>query len=445
MFKLAPSFAAAAVGSILTLVATAVFPAAVSSHTYAVPSASRASGYKSLKLFDEVFETVRADYVDKPSDSKLITSSIKGMLSGLDPHSSYMDAQSFHDIQAETDGKFGGVGMVITKADGVFKVISSVDGSPAAQAAILGGDDIVEVDGKSTQGLTLMQVAEELRGPAGTKVRIELVRKNDKTPIDLTLTRQIIKLHPVHYSVEGNDVGYIRISEFDGLATDELKSAIRNLSRQIPRDQLKGYILDLRNDPGGLLDQAVSVSGSFLSGGEVVSIRGRGSAEQHFDVRGRDLLHGSPMIVLINGGSASASEIVAGALQDHKRATIVGSQSFGKGSVQTIIPLGNGNGAVRLTTGRYYLPSGRSIQAEGITPDITVLQPPQAGMNQPAPSISEATLQGHLKSDGPEKSGSQTFIPPDQKQDRALQRALSLLRGTTVDAAFPPGQRQAAR
>jgi carboxyl-terminal processing protease len=252
-------------------------------------------------------------------------------------------------------------------------------------------------------------------------------------------------LHSVDHRVEGNDIGYIRISQFDDFTTTELKRAISDLAQKIRRDRLKGYILDLRNDPGGLLDQAVSVSAAFLPGGEVVSIRGRDAMEQRFDARGGDLTQGSPLVVLINGGSASASEIVAGALQDHKRGTIVGSQSFGKGSVQTIIPLGKGDGALRLTTGRYYTPSGRSLQATGITPDIAVAQPIPAGVKDPSPPISEAGLRGHLTSEGPERSGSPSFIPADRNDDRVLQEALKLLRGTVADAVSPPGSGQAAQ
>jgi carboxyl-terminal processing protease len=440
MLRLAPCFAGAAVGSALTLFVTALFPAASIPFESAASPAVGAGSLNSLKLFDSVFATVRADYVDKPDDARLIDAAIKGMLSGLDPHSSYLDAESFRDMQAQTSGKFGGVGMVVSRVGASFKVISSIDDTPAARAGVLGGDLLAQVDGKPLQGLTLTQVAEKLRGPAGTTVRVELLRDDTPAPIELTLTRQIIKLHSVDHRVEGDDIGYIRISQFDDLTTTELKRAIGDLAQKIRRDRLKGYILDLRNDPGGLLDQAVSVSATFLPGGEVVSIRGRDAVVQRFDARGGDLTQGSPLVVLINGGSASASEIVAGALQDHKRGTIVGSQSFGKGSVQTIIPLGKRDGALRLTTGRYYTPSGRSLQATGITPDIAVAQPIPAGVKDPSPPISEAGLRDHLTSEGPEKSGSPSFIPADPNDDRALQEALKLLRGTVADAASPPGQ-----
>ncbi len=443
MPRFAPSLIGAAVGSALTLVGTVILP--LHSRASPAPPTNTARVYKSLKLFGEVFDIVRADYVDKPSDAKLVASAIKGMMSGLDPHSTYLDQQAFRNMEEQTSGKFGGLGMVVTKADASFKVVSSIDGTPAAEANIRGGDVIAEVNGKSTEGLTLTQLVETLRGQPGTQVRLELTRKGDTTPIDLTLMRRIITVHSVHDRIEGDNIGYIRIAQFDDTTTGELKNAIADLSREIPKDRLKGYILDLRNNPGGLLDQAVTVSDAFLTRGEIVSIRGRDKEYQRFDATSGDLTKGSPLIVLINGGSASASEIVAGALQDQKRATVVGSQSFGKGSVQSIIPLGKGHGALRLTTGRYFTPSGRSLQAQGVTPDIVVLQTvPEAALALQHP-FSEAGLRGHLKSSGPEKTGSQTFIPPDPKEDRALQEALGLLRGTVANAAFPPRQKQAAR
>jgi carboxyl-terminal processing protease len=441
MSRLAPSLIGIAVGSALTLVGTVLLPL----HSFASPAPETQTAYRSLRLFDEVFNTVRADYVDKPDDTKLMASAIKGMMSGLDPHSSYLDAQSFRDMQDETSGKFGGLGMVLTKTDGSFKVISLLDDGPATRAHIQGGDVIADVNGNPTDGLTLTQLVDRLRGAVGTTVRLELIRKGDTAPIKLSLTREIVTLHSVTHRMEGDDVGYIKISEFNDNTTTELKKAIIALSRTTSRDRLKGYILDLRNDPGGLLNQAVSVSDAFLTHGEIVSLRGRHGEHQRFDASPGDLIDGSPLIVLVNGGTASASEIVAAALQDDKRATVVGSQSFGKGSVQSIIPLGKGLGALRLTTGRYYTPSGRSLQATGVTPDIVVLQTISQTDKPPEHPISEAGLRGHLKSAGPEKMGSQNFIPREPKDDRALQEALGLLRGTVTDAAFPPPQKQAAR
>jgi carboxyl-terminal processing protease len=267
------------------------------------------------------------------------------------------------------------------------------------------------------------------------------MRRGEPKPIDVELTREIIKVQAVQARDEGGDVGYVRISQFNERASEELTRAIGKLVAQIPTDKLKGYILDLRNNPGGLLDQAVAVSNAFLDRGEIVTIRGRDAEDtQRFDARPKpgDLTHGKPLIVLINGGSASASEIVAGALQDLKRATIVGTRSFGKGSVQTIIPLGAGQGALRLTTARYFTPSGRSIQAVGISPDIEVRQDVPNGKSAAAETVSEAGLRGHLSAQEPEHKGSQSFVPPDAKQDKALDLALSLLRGTTVNRAFPP-------
>jgi carboxyl-terminal processing protease len=287
---------------------------------------------------------------------------------------------------------------------------------------------------------------EKLRGSPGTQVRLEILRKGKDAPINLTLVREIIKVSSVRQQLEGNDVGYVRITQFTGRVADDLKQAIQTLSANAPPDQIKGYILDLRNNPGGLLDQAVRVAGAFLTSGEIVSIRGRDPNEvQHFNAAPGDLINGKPLIVLINGGSASASEIVAGALQDQKRATIVGSRTFGKASVQTIIPLGQGNGALRLTTARYYTPSGHSLQAQGVKPDIEVLQDvPKEVADRELPVRSEANLPGHLKAEGDEATGSQSYVPQDAKNDKALQMALELLRGTVSDPAFPPNPKQAA-
>jgi carboxyl-terminal processing protease len=411
----------------------------------AIAQSATSGPYRQLELFGKVFDIVRNSYVEKPDDAKMVTSAINGMLAGLDPHSSYMDAKAYSDMQADTRGEFGGLGMQVSMENGALKVVSPIDDTPASRAGVLAGDVISLVDGESIKGLTLSQAIEKLRGRPGTTVRIEIERK-DQAPITMTLTRQIIKVPTVRYREEAGDVGYIRVGQFNNLATDELKKAIKALSAQIPPDQLKGYVLDLRNNPGGLLDQAVAVSDAFLVRGEIVSIRSRNPDEaQRYDATPGDLIDAKPLIVLINGGSASASEIVAGALQDHKRATVVGSQSFGKGSVQTIVPLGSANGALRLTTARYFTPSGRSIQAKGITPDIEVLQelPKNLDAGAVKPS-SEAGLRGHLKAEGDEKQGSQAYVPADPKDDKALQLALGLLHGTEHNPAFPPSAQQAA-
>src|SRR5665213_2153247 len=337
--------------------------------------AAAADTYRQLNLFGDVFERVRADYVEKPDDSKLIETAINGMLAGLDPHSSYMDPKSFRDMQVQTRGEFGGLGIEVTMEDGLIKVVTPIDETPAAKAGIMANDIITQLDGEQVQGLTLNQAVEKMRGPVNTKIKLTIMRKGQEKPIEVSITRDVIRVRAVRSSVEGDDVGYIRMTQFNEQTTDGLKKAISDISAKISDDKLKGYILDLRNNPGGLLDQAISVSSAFIQRGEIVSTRGRNPEEtQRFTAHGGDLTKGKPVIVLINGGSASASEIVAGALQDFKRATILGTRSFGKGSVQTIIPLGSDDGALRLTTARYFTPSGRSIQAKGIVPDIEVLQ-----------------------------------------------------------------------
>jgi carboxyl-terminal processing protease len=285
---------------------------------------------------------------------------------------------------------------------------------------------------------------DKMRGAAGTEVRLEVMRKDQTAPLNLTLTREIIKVAAARQQVEGGDVGYVRLTQFTSHAAEELEQAIKTLAATNPPDQLKGYILDLRNNPGGLLDQAVRVAGGFLTSGEIVSIRGRDPGNVHrYNAAPGDLIDGKPLIVLVNGGSASASEIVAGALQDQKRATIVGSRTFGKASVQTIIPLGQGNGALRLTTARYFTPSGHSLQAQGIAPDIEVLQDEPKESAAQARTRSESSLPGHLKAEGDEQKGSQSYIPKESKDDKALQTALALIRGTETNPAFPPDPKQA--
>jgi carboxyl-terminal processing protease len=434
---------AAAGAALVLLGATSGYTPGITS-AIARPAAKVSSDYQALELFGKVFEIVRADYVDKPDDAKLIASALQGMVSGLDPHSSYMDAKSYRNMQVDTDGKFGGLGIEVTMTDGRIKVVSPIDNTPAAKAGILAGDIITQVDGQPIKDQALDVVVGKLRGPIGSQVTLQISRKGHASPINVTLTRQIIKIRSVRDRAEGNDVGYIRIVQFNNLTTDELKAALKDLAHKIGPANIKGYILDLRNNPGGLLDQAVSVSDAFLKQGEIVSIRGRAPDEsQRFDAMAGDLIHGKPLIVLINGGTASAAEIVSGALQDHKRATILGTRSFGKGSVQTIIPLDDGNGALRLTTARYYTPSGRSIQAQGITPDIEVTEQVPNDIAARMSSVSEASLRGHLKATGTEQKGSQSYVPPDPKDDRALHAALALLRGTETNPAFPPNATQA--
>jgi carboxyl-terminal processing protease len=434
----------AAAGAAITLLANH------SDVTFAITGARAAAAdtYRQLNLFGDVFERVRSDYVEVPDDSKLVQSAISGMLAGLDPHSSYMDAKSFRDMQVETSGEFGGLGLEVTMEDGLLKVVAPIDETPAAKAGILANDIITKINDEQLQGVPLNQAVDKMRGPANSTIKLTILRKGQEKPIDLSLTRQIIRVHSVRSEVEGGDVGYIRMTQFTENTTAGLKKAIADISAKTSGDKLKGYILDLRNNPGGLLDQAVSVSSVFIPRGEIVSTRGRNSEEtQRFTAHGGDITKGKPLIVLINGGSASASEIVAGALQDHKRATILGTRSFGKGSVQTIVPLGGDNGALRLTTARYFTPSGRSIQAKGITPDIELLQdlPDDLKAKTGTSTEGEASLRGHLQGDvGNEQTGSQAYVPPDTKDDKALAMATGLLRGTKVNPAFPPSLRNAS-
>jgi carboxyl-terminal processing protease len=405
--------------------------------------AAAADTYRQLNLFGDIFERVRSHYVEKPDDTKLVEGAVNGMLNGLDPHSSYMDPKSFRDMQVQTRGEFGGLGIEVTMEDGLIKVVSPIDDTPASKAGIMANDIITTLDDEAVQGLTLNQAVEKMRGPVNTKIRLKIVRKGQDNPIEVTLVRDNIRVRSVRARTEGDDIGYIRITTFNEQTTEGLKREIANLSTQIG-DKLKGYIIDLRNNPGGLLEEAVTVSDAFLERGEIVSTRGRNAEEtQRRSAHPGDLTKGKPLIVLINGGSASASEIVAGALQDHKRATLVGTRSFGKGSVQTIIPLGSGNGALRLTTARYFTPSGRSIQAKGISPDIEVLQDVPEELKARTDTSGEASLRGHLKSEGAEQTGSQSYIPPDPKDDKALHTALDLIRGIQKNSAYPPNPKTA--
>ncbi len=440
MRKTSLIFLGAVAGAAVTMLATQPPSMFVGSSA----RAAAADTYRELNLFGDVFERVRADYVEKPDDAKLVESAINGMLSGLDPHSSYMDPKSFRDMQVQTRGEFGGLGIEVTMEDGLVKVVAPIDETPAAKAGVMANDIITQLDDEQVQGLTLNQAVDKMRGPVNTKIKLTIMRKGNDKPIEVTIVRDVIRVKSVRSHPEGSDVGYIRVTQFNEQTTDGLKDAINDLTSQLGADKVKGYVLDLRNNPGGLLDQAISVSDTFLDRGEIVSTRGRNAEEtQRFNARPGDMTKSKPLIVLINGGSASASEIVAGALQDHKRATLVGTRSFGKGSVQTIIPLGAGNGALRLTTARYFTPSGRSIQAKGITPDIEVLQEVPDDLKSRTDTKGEASLRGHLKAEGTEESGSQSYVPPDEKDDAALKTALDLLRGTTTNAAFPPNPKTA--
>jgi len=434
MRKTSLSLLSAAAGAALTLIT--IQPRIVFDGSSA--RAASADTYRQLSLLGDVFERVRTNYVERPDENKLIESAINGMLAGLDPHSSYMDAKSLQDMRQGITGRFGGLGMEVTMEDGLVKVVAPIDETPAAKAGIMANDLISHLDDEPVKGLTLNQAVEKMRGPANTKIKLRIIRKGADKPIEISITRDIIQVRPVRASLQGDDVAYVRITQFNEQTTDGMRKAIGELSTQAG-DKLKGFVIDLRNNPGGLLDQSITVSESFLDRGEIVSTRGRNADEtQRFYARNADMTKAKPVIVLINGGSASASEIVAGALQDHKRATIIGTRSFGKGSVQTIIPLGSGNGALRLTTARYFTPSGRSIQAKGITPDIEVLQDVPEELKVRTDTRGESSLPRHLKGEGQEETGSQSYIPPDPKDDKALNLALDLLRGIKTNSAFPP-------
>jgi carboxyl-terminal processing protease len=401
-------------------------------------AAARPDTYAQLNLVGTVLERIKISYVEKPDDAKLLEGAINGMVSALDPHSRYMNEKGWRDMQETTHGEFGGLGMEVTMEDGLVKVVTPIDDTPAAKAGILSGDVITQIDDEAVAGLSLEQAVSRMKGPANSRIRLKISRKGAAVPIDVAILREIIRVRPVRHRIDGGDIGYIRIARFNEQTTDGLKKAIASIAREIPQDQLAGYVIDLRNNPGGLLDQAVSVSSAFMNRGEVVSTRGRTMEEtQRFNARGGDLTKGKPLVVLINGGSASASEIVAGALRDHKRATLIGTRSFGKGSVQTIIPLGQGNGAIALTTARYFTPSGRSIQAQGIAPDIEVLQDVPDELKTRAVMKGEAAMRGHLAADGAEQGGSQAWVPPNDKDDKALHSAFNLLRGSTVNANAP--------
>ena len=337
---------------------------------WAEDSGDHADTYQLLNLFADVFERARSEYVDPVSDRDLVENALNGMLTGLDPHSNYMNAKNFRDMQVQTRGEFGGLGLEVTEDNGIIKVVSPIDDTPASRAGVKAGDLILALDGKSVQGIALNDAVDKMRGPPNSKITLTVKREGVDKPLDLTLTREIIKIQVIKSHLEG-DVGYIRITSFNEQTDTGLRRAFDQL-RSESGGKMRALVVDLRNNPGGLLDQAVAVSDDFINEGEIVSTRARHPEDsQRWNAKGGDITGGMPVVVLINGGSASASEIVAGALQDHRRAILLGTRSFGKGSVQTVIPL-PGNGAIRLTTARYYTPSGRSIQGLGIAPDVPV-------------------------------------------------------------------------
>ncbi len=393
--------------------------------------------YRQLDLFGDVFERVRADYVKKVGDEKLIESAINGMLTSLDPHSSYLSPKSFKDMQVQTKGEFGGLGIEVTMENGFVKVVSPIDDTPAYRAGLKSGDYITHLDDTPVRGLTLSESVEKMRGLINSDIKLT-IRRDGREPFDVTITRAVIKVRSARWRTEG-DVGYLRLTSFTEQSDVGIARGMKKIKEQLG-DKLKGIVLDLRNNPGGLLDQAIKVSDAFLNRGEIVSTRSRRTDDaQRFNARKGDLAENLPIVVLINGGSASASEIVAGALQDHRRAVVLGTQSFGKGSVQTIIPL-SGHGAIRLTTAHYYTPSGRSIQARGITPDIEVKQAKLETVEQ-GKRRRESDLKGALKNpDAPRKKGEDGEKGADNKDaktgekpfDYQLDRALGLIRGISL-------------
>ena len=418
-------------------VALLVFPAQA-----AETKKNDADTYRLLNLFGDVFERVRSDYVEAPTDQQMIEAAITGMLSALDPHSSYLNAKSFRDMQVNTRGEFGGLGIRVTMEGGYVKVISPIDDTPAFRAGIKPSDLISHLDGESVQGLTLNQAVEKMRGKVGKDIKLTILREGKKS-FDVTITRAVIKITSVRSKVE-EKVGYIRITSFNEQTEKGLKKEMAKIKEEIGSD-LQGIVLDLRNNPGGLLDQAIAVADAFLDKGEIVSTRSRRPEDtQRFNAKPGDLSGQLPIVVLINGGSASASEIVAGALQDHRRAVILGTKSFGKGSVQTIMPL-PGHGAMRLTTARYYTPSGRSIQAKGIEPDIKVeqarIESIETLKRRRESDFRNALDSGDKKGNGKKpdakpqagksKIGAEDEKPAD-KQDYQLSRALDLLRGLAL-------------
>ncbi len=401
-----------------------------------VPATAQAASnetFRQLELFGDIFERVRNFYVDETQDEQLIEDAINGMLSSLDPHSSYLNEKNFRDMQVQTRGEFGGLGIEVTMEQGLVKIVSPIDETPAARAGLKANDFITHLDGTQVLGLSLSEAVERMRGRVDSDI-ILTIRREGVEPFDVTLTRDVVKIQSVRSRVEG-DVGYVRITTFNEQTDTGLSREIEKINAELGGN-MRGLVLDLRNNPGGLLDQAVKVSDAFLERGEIVSTRGREQSEaSRFNAAAGDLLNGKPLVVLVNGGSASASEIVAGALQDHRRAIILGTQSFGKGSVQTIVPI-PGHGAMRLTTAKYYTPSGISIQQTGITPDIDVpqsrVEPIEAGGRRTREADLRNALTGDLAPDSASDAAAAQDGANDTPDDYQLTRALDLIRGISL-------------
>ncbi len=403
-------------------------------------TSATANANTGVPLFAEVFDKVRASYAEKPDDDKLVRAAIDGMLASLDPHSTYFDAKALEDFQTSMKGEeFGGLGLEVMMEDGLVKVVSPIDETPAARAGLMSGDLITRIDDTPVKGLSLKEAVDKMRGPAKSSVRLLVQRSGGKEAREYTIVRELIHVQSVRFRLESGDIGYIRITQFNQEAYDGLRRAFDHFHSDPGDSRVKGFILDLRNNPGGLLNQAVEITNAFVDGGQIVSTRGRNTDQrQGYSARaGVNLSDGKPLVVLINGGSASASEIVSGALQDLKRGTLIGTRSFGKGSVQTILPLGD-EGALKLTTARYYTPSGRSIQAKGIEPDIEVLENIPDDLKGKVSSMGEASLFGHLKNGSEEEKGSDAYVPPDKAKDTQLQAAISLLHGASAESLKTP-------
>jgi len=404
------------------------------------------STYEHLELLGDIFERTRSAYVEEVDEKELIESAINGMLTSLDPHSSYMPPEAFSDMQVDTKGEFGGLGIEVTMEEGFVKVVSPIDDTPAAGAGLEAGDYITHIDGESVLGLTIGEAVDRMRGLVGTDIELTIAREEADEPFDVTITRDTIKIKAVRYRVEG-DIGYLRISKFSEKTFDDLEAGMAAIKEELGENGVAGYVVDLRNNPGGLLTQAVAVSDAFLDKGEIVSTRGREQQNaDRYNAQVGDLADGKPVVVLVNGGSASASEIVAGALQDHRRGIVVGEKTFGKGSVQTIMPLSS-KGAIRLTTARYYTPSGRSIQALGVEPDIVV---EQVELNKDEDGekrarYSESQIRGSLKNDSLTEEEKEIRKKEEEAhaateklrgEDYQLAYAIDLLHGLSVYAGF---------
>jgi carboxyl-terminal processing protease len=431
---LAPALARLVLGGLAVLALSLPGPVAAQSN-------SEEELYRQLELFGLVFDRIREEYIEAPDDTALIRAAIQGMLTSLDPHSAYLSPESFADVREDTSGTFGGLGIEVTMEEGLVKVVTPYDDSPASRAGILANDFVVEIDGQQVMGMTLDDAVNLMRGEIGTDVELVISREGADRLINLTLTRDVIAIAAVRWSYE-RDIPIIRLSRFSGQAYSGLDNAIREIMGA-EEGPPPGIILDLRNNPGGLVDQAQFVADGFLAEGSIVLTRGRmANQSARYDAASDDLdalIADIPVIILINGGTASAAEIVAGALQDHGRATIVGTRSFGKGSVQSIIPLGF-DGAMRLTTARYYTPANRSIQALGITPDIQVFQNVPEEFQGRDEIIGEAGLAGHIAGEDEEEAtvGSSVYVPADREDDNQMQYAIDLILGVATDDAFPP-------